>query len=315
MYKALVIGCGNIGALYDLENDKILTHAKAFHCHHQFTLSLFDVDNELATKIAEKYNCEVVEKVDNKVLQLFDCISICTPTGSHFELLQNALSSQVKLVICEKPVSNNISELNTLKTLYNNGKSKILVNYIRRFQPSFVELKQFISGIIGKEVLTNICIRYQRGFLNNCGHAFDTIDFLLGYTLELENIKLNNKAYDQFPDDPTLSLQATHNKTNIAITGLSDIKFTFFEIDLYFEYYFISIKNAGATIRIYKAEKDIRRFQPLQILDAYSQDDCLKDYMKYVIEHAHGLLNGEQTLDNFSGSADMNIRMLNYINQ
>jgi predicted dehydrogenase len=315
MYKALVVGCGNIGALYDLENDKILTHAKAFHFHNQFNFSVFDLDKQLARKVADKYNCEVIEKIDDEILRSFDCVSICTPTHTHYELLQQALNNRVKLVICEKPISNNASELSALHTLYKNGNSKILVNYIRRFQPAFSELSQVIAGIIEKETLTNIAIRYQRGFLNNCGHALDTIEFLLGHTLNLDNIKLNNIVYDQFPNDPTLSLQATHNKINIVITGLSDIKFSFFEIDIYFEYHYISIRNAGATIRVYRAEKDGRRFMPLQMLDTYSQDDCLSDYMKYVIEYAYGLLSGEKTTDNFSGSVNMNIRMLKYINQ
>ncbi len=29
MFNALLIGCGNIGALYDLETDQVTTHAKA----------------------------------------------------------------------------------------------------------------------------------------------------------------------------------------------------------------------------------------------------------------------------------------------
>ncbi|WP_205508561.1 Gfo/Idh/MocA family protein [Longitalea arenae] len=316
MFKALVIGCGNIGALYDWDNDKILTHAKAFHNHDQFSFSVFDLDKELAKSVGDKYGCEVIERIEKDTLASFDCVSVCTPTSTHYDLLQQILSREIKLVICEKPVANDSRQLYRLKELYYQVNSKVIVNYIRRFQPAFASLKQFIAGIAGKESLTNIAIRYQRGFLNNCGHALDTIDFLLGDPLELEGIKINNMVYDQFPDDPTLSIQATSKqKTNIVITGLSDIKFSFFEIDIYFEYHYIAIKNAGAVIRIYKAEKDERRFLPLQMQDAYSQDDCLKDYMKHVIEHAYKLLSGKETTDNFSGSVDLNLRMLKYLNQ
>ena len=50
MYKALVIGCGNIGALYDLESNKVLTHVKALTNHPGFEVTIFDTDSELANK-------------------------------------------------------------------------------------------------------------------------------------------------------------------------------------------------------------------------------------------------------------------------
>ena len=314
MYKALVIGCGNIGALYDFNNGEVQTHVKAFHLSPKFSLSIFDIDSTVTKKIADKYNCEIIKIIDLKTLKSFDCVSICTPTETHFSLVKLSIDAGVKVIICEKPISKNITELINVKSIYLNGKSKILTNYIRRFQPSFISLKKIVSKLMTNEILTNVSIRYQKGFINNCSHAFDTIEFLTDTEINLAEIKKNNIIFDYFKDDPTLSLQATWNMTNMSITGLSNVSFSNFEIDLYFEYHKICIKNAGQNIEILKAEKGEQFLQTLNIQDQYTREHCLKNYMERVIENVHELLNNKDQKDNFIQSISLNQKMLNYIN-
>lgn len=312
MYKALVIGCGNIGAGYDFNNDQILTHSKAFHVDPRFSLSIFDVDKTLSAKISKKYECEIVNNLDEETLKKFDCVSICTPTDTHFELLNKVLATGVKVIVCEKPISNKLNELKESKLIYLNGKSKVLVNYFRRFQPSFIELKEYISKLLVQESLTNISIRYQRGFVNNCSHAFDTIEFLTRSPMELVEVKKHNIIFDHFDIDPTMSLSASWNKSNVCIIGLSNVFFSHFEFDLFFEYHKISIKDAGQLIEIYKAEKGGQFLQNLNIQNSYSRVGCLNNYMLNVINEIYGLLSGEKQKDNFLQSIELNIKLLTY---
>ena len=156
-------------------------------------------------------------------------------------------------------------------------------------------------------------MKYQRGFSNNCSHAFDTIEYLTSQKLILKKIKVHNKSADYFKDDPTLSLQGTWEETNVTVTGLTDVQFPYFEIELYFKCHLIAIKNGGANIQIYEAGKG-KKFQPLKIHDRVGHENCLKDYMKFVINHAHDLLSAKMKSDNFSNSVDLNLRMLNYMN-
>ncbi|OGI11755.1 MAG: hypothetical protein A2Y40_01070 [Candidatus Margulisbacteria bacterium GWF2_35_9] len=313
MYKALVIGCGNIGALYDLNNDQVQTHTKAFHFDPKFSLSIFDINKIVAEKIAYKYHCEVVKDIDEKKLNSFDCVSICTPTNTHYSFLKQSICAGVQLIICEKPVSDKINELNDVKTIYTKGKSKILINYIRRFQPAFIELKKTISTLLKNEALTNINIRYHRGFINNCSHAFDTIEFLTGSEICLTEIKKHNIIFDHFDNDPTMSLQAKWKDTNINVTGLSNVCFSHFEFELYFEYYKIHIKDSGQNIVIYKAKKAEGFLQPLNILDQYTREQCLNNYMKHVIDKAYQLLSNKKQEDNFLQSISLNKKMINYL--
>jgi len=313
LYKAFVIGCGNIGALYDLNNDQIQTHCKALYLDKRFSLSVFDTNKVLVRKIANKYQAEIIENIDEKVLGSFDCVSICSPTSTHYSLLKSAIGAGVKLIICEKPVSYNAKELVELKKLYKASRSKVIVNYIRRFQPAFAILKKRVSELLKKEELTNIAIRYQRGIVHNCSHAFDTIEYLTGVKMILTKEQLHNKVTDHFDNDPTLSLQALWGKTNVNIMGLSNVKFSHFEIELYFEYHRVAITNSGRTIEVYGAKKNKQYLQPLSIEKEISRDGGMNNYMKYVIDHAYGILSGKIKEDNFMGSVELNERMLRYI--
>ena len=223
MYRALILGCGNIGALYDIENDQVLTHAKAFSLHSEFTFSVYDLNSSLAEQIAKKYNVEIVRDIEAEDFSSYDVISICSPTNTHYPFLQKSLEQKVKVIICEKPVSNSVEELNDLISRYNDSQSKVIVNYMRRFQPSYIELKQTIQTILSEEVLTNISIRYQRGFINNCSHALDLIQFLMGSEISLDNVQKRNLVYDHFDSDPTLSIQANWNSVNMGILGLETL--------------------------------------------------------------------------------------------
>ena len=175
MHTILIAGCGNIGALYDLENTQILTHAKAFASRTDFSIIFYDINYELAKKIADRYQSIALQSINDFDFTSLDCLSICTPTAAHAELLSRAFQSKIPLVICEKPVSENSEDLLNLLHQYNESSTKVLVNYIRRFQPAFQKLKLWVEEISGEENLTNISIRYQRGFINNCSYAFDII--------------------------------------------------------------------------------------------------------------------------------------------
>jgi predicted dehydrogenase len=314
MYKVLVIGCGNIGAQYDIDNDEVQTHVKAWHLNSLVTVCIFDVNQDLAVKVANQYQCEIIRNISTETLSKFDIISICTPTFTHFEILKNAMISGVKVIICEKPISNDIKEMIDLKEIYKLSQSKILVNYIRRFQPDFFNLKTFVSTLLEKENLTNISIRYQRGFINNCSHALDLLEFLIDKEINLDKIKIHNSVFDQFERDATLSLMAMWDNANVNILGLGNVLFSHFEIDLYFEKHKILITNAGNLIEIYKSEGESAFLLPLVFQENLSKKDCLKNYMIPVTDYAIKLLENSELKDNFINSIKLNLKMLNYKN-
>jgi hypothetical protein len=188
------------------------------------------------------------------------------------------------------------------------------VNYIRRFQPGFLNLKSFIHRDLYFDELTNVSIRYQRGFINNCSHAMDLLEFLTNKEIILDKIKIHNKVFDQFENDATLSLMALWDNVNFDILGLGNVLFSHFEIDLYFKKNKILIKDAGNRIEIYKSDGKSTILLPLKLKENLSKEDCLKNYMIPVTNHAIELMEKLELEDNFINSINLNLKMLNYKN-
>ena len=312
-FRALLIGCGNIGALYDIDLDKVMTHAKAYFKHPDFVLSVYDQDIDLATRISKLYNLDVISFIDRDILKQFDCLSICTPTISHTYYLKMAFDAKVPVVICEKPVSNCKEELNELAKLYQNSSTKVIVNYMRRFQPEFAILKEEISKRCIFEKLNHISIRYQRGFLNNCSHAIDLLSYIIEKELLITSPKITETENDHFENDPTLSMYFKWGETQVHILGLSNINFSLFEIELYFENNRISILDAGNQIKWMKVCGVERKLLHNKEVEEKLKGNCLVDYMVPVIELANQHLLQNIKKDNFMISVELNRILINSI--
>lgn len=313
MYHALLIGCGNIGALYDLNSEQVLTHAKAYFLHPDFSLAVYDPDRDLMTRIAGLYDAEVVEEPNDELMRKFDCVSICSPTDTHVPLLRMAMGSGVPLVICEKPLSNNSGLLPELLQEYLQHNTRVLVNYIRRFQPGFVRLRECIREWNNTEVLRHISIRYQRGFINNASHAFDLLQFLLDSPMKLDQVHVSHAAPDHFTKDPTISLTANWDGAVVDVVGLSYVQYAHFEVDLFFTNHKVSIANAGNQIRISKAEPSDGALRPLSEMEMI--EGGIRDYMKPVITLANEMLQDTKRGDNFAEALALNQHLLEIINQ
>jgi predicted dehydrogenase len=312
-FKALLIGCGNIGALYDIDLDNVQTHAKAYFLHHNFELSVYDQDINLAKRVSGIYNTVAISDIDCNLLKQFDCLSICSPTTTHFNYLKMAFEAKVPLVICEKPISNCREELDELAAIYLNCSTKVIVNYMRRFQPDFAILKDEISTHRKTEKLNHISIRYQRGFLNNCSHALDLLSFIIGKPLVINSPDITQSINDHFENDPTLSMYFLWENTQVHILGLSDINFSLFEIELYFESSRISILDAGNQIKWMKASDKERKLLPNKAVERKLKDNCLVNYMIPIIELANQHLLKKIKEDNFMSSVELNRTLINSI--
>lgn len=313
-YKVLIIGCGNIGALYDWDSDQQLTHVKAFAQIQNVEISIFDSNETLANKVANRYNTAICSTINVEVLKSFDCISICSPTHTHYNYLKLAFEANCKLVVCEKPVAYQLNELEELEKIYSNSRTKVLVNYIRRFLPAYKNLKHLVKSQLQVQPLLNINITYQRGIINNASHAIDLVHYLTDKVFEFSSVQILHKTYDEFEIDPTVSMQANWQNTSMSLIGIANAKFSFFEINLFFSDLAIIIKQAGNVIEVYKSQLKTENFyKPLLIQQQYSENNCLYSYMKWVIENAMEILEDKTIKDNFIESIQLNSKIVNII--
>jgi predicted dehydrogenase len=297
MISALLIGCGNIGANYDFNSNEVLTYAKAFYLKG-IDLTLFDVDLDLSKKVASKYDFKYLISKDEIDYANYAIVCVASSTNTHFEYLQEALKQNVKTIICEKPISLNNLELSILEDLYNNSTSKVFVNYIRRFQPVFNELKLEIEKIRKEEKLIKVIFNYKKGFLNNASHGLDLIEYLLDNKLTLNKYNLLEKEFDFFKNDPTCSFFIKENDFVLNIIGFSNVDFSVFEMTIYYEKTIFSIMNSGNEVTIKK-----------QDFVYFHKENGIKNYMLPIIDLILASNSNQDIKDNFFSSLELNEKM------
>lgn len=282
-YKALVIGCGSIGASYDFKTNEVLTHAKAYSLRKDIAFSVADLDEQKAKKVATKYKVDYNTQLSTEELRIFDILSICTSTQFHYNYLaQISKLPDMPFIICEKPIIGSLKQFASLKKL-ELDPDKILVNYIRRFQPGFKLLQKRLQKILATEQINNVIIRYQRGILNNGSHALDLLNFLTNEEKPtITGIKIASKIYDVFDYDPTLTGSLLlNNCIPVSLVGFTNISYSIFEIEIYTGSWKILINDSGNTIRYFKNKNGL-----LTENQQMMQSEVLKDYMVPVISYA-----------------------------
>ncbi len=314
MYKALILGCGNIGAMYDIDTGAIETYAKAFDADPDIAFEVYDIDKSIALRIAERYGVRSVGDLADVSIPDYDLVVVSTPTQTHYGYLAELLKRGPPLVICEKPVDTDPARLDHLLEMYGASHTKVLVNFFRRFQPSMVRLKQTIDSILGDEECTNIVITYQRGFHNNCSHAFDLLEFLFGRPIDLSDARTSCKSYDEFEADPTLSVSFDWHGTNVQCIGLKAVQFSHFEISVFFVKSAVLLKNGGNEIEMLSTPARTGRFYPKLRVQS-RETGVLEDYMVNVVAAAKRILRRQDLFDNFEQSVNVSKRILKILSQ
>jgi hypothetical protein len=167
-YSVLLIGCGNMGALNDIEGSgnehKTISYAKALKENEAFEVFLYDKDREKMLRTSDIWKFSWVDEYDTNS---YDVIIIATPDDSHYWQLKNIIKYEdklPKLVICEKPLCSTYEQAREIVGLYEQAGVPILVDYTRRFIPELRTMD--INPVWG------VC-SFNRGWLHTATHAID----------------------------------------------------------------------------------------------------------------------------------------------
>ncbi len=203
-FSSLVIGCGAIAGGYDMEDisgPNILTHAKAFNTHDGFDLvGCLDIDPEIARNFADVWNVDrAYDSLDDALNDRdYDIISICSSTHAHEYYLRELQKYDVRLVFCEKPITDNIDTAREMAAHY---ADNMVVNYLRRFDPHIRQLATEINRETYGKFLSGKAL-YNKGLYNNGSHMINLLHMLVGPV----KVTAADKIIDDYwPDDPTIS--------------------------------------------------------------------------------------------------------------
>lgn len=249
-YSVLIIGCGNIAGGYDKEDiagPDILTHAKAFNAHPGFDLvGCVDMSPGIARDFADTWQVDrAYDSLDQALTDRdFDIISICSVTSSHEAYLRQVLTSEAKLIFCEKPITDSLVTAREMAALYN---ARMVVNYLRRFDPGIRQLASEIDrGVYGTFVSGKAT--YNKGLFNNGSHMTDLLNMLVGPVHAVAGMGV---IYDFWPDDPTLSAGLeTAQKTPVEMIGSDVRQGMVFDLNLIFDGARITLTEFGHSLTI-----------------------------------------------------------------
>ncbi|MCX5815845.1 MAG: Gfo/Idh/MocA family oxidoreductase [Proteobacteria bacterium] len=257
-YRAAIIGCGMIGAFFDVPaSDSVLTHAKAYTTHPRTHLcAVMDIDEEKAASAGDIWDCAYYSEIDD----LFhhekpDIVSVCTPTENHYNCLRDLVRFRPRAVIAEKPLTDKTNLSQEIVRLYASEGIPLFVNYTRRYDPV---LQRVRADILSKKFGTVLyaMIIYTKGILHNGSHAVDLCHFLFG---ELHESHPVWGRYVYSSEDPTISAFLSFERcANVFFIAADERYYSIFDFEIAGENRKIRFENSGLEYR-----EDVVRDDPM----------------------------------------------------
>jgi predicted dehydrogenase len=271
--SVLIIGCGNIAG--DLDSNKLdldqapLTHAGAYTANqHFFVKACVDISQEKSERFARRWGIPNAYTSVDQAIQAgidYDVISICSPTGCHYEDLITCLSLSPKLVFCEKPVTGTVKDTLKIKAAYGQAGVLLAVNYLRRWDERIISLKKEIETN-ERGALRSIVGYYNKGISNNGSHLLDLLGFLVG---DMVIKHVGHADYDFFQDDPSVcvTLEAEPLVPVLLVPGAKASDYSIFEIQLVFDNCMLLMLDGGLRwVERFAGESEV--FDGYRVLDS-----------------------------------------------
>lgn len=260
LYKAAVIGLGNIGLMYDFDPKRIkpASHSLTYAWNSGIDyVAAMDVRVEQQESLYELSKETLFFTSLKEMLQSckFDVISICTPPANHYsdilEIFKYSMQPP-RIIFCEKPIVSTVDQYQEIKRLLDLNGTLLIPNFIRRWSSGFEIVDQKLQNKQYGELL-KIHIRYTRGILNTGSHLFDLIKRFAGEIHAVRTLYAVNTSADSNEPSYTFAF-TTHNAVTGFAEAFDDKTYYLFELDLYFEKGKIEIKNSGDTIEFYSVQ-------------------------------------------------------------
>jgi len=275
--NCILVGLGNIGINYDINNSNIQTHAKALINHKGFKL-LCGVDNSYLArqKFKKKYKISAYSSLYQVPFKKIDFVTIATPTNTHYKVLKNVKLRYPKaFILLEKPISYNIKEAKKILKIF--PRNKLFINYHRLYEPSSILIKKIIEKYKQKFNLNiKIKVIYTKNIIHNCSHFFNLLKFWLGDILDFKVCKIK-----KISDDYRGNLLVNYKKTQVKYFSNNNLSHS--QIDIKFKDKIIKYQKDGEKILLYKIIKNKFFFSKnIKNNMKYSQLNVYKEIYKYI---------------------------------
>lgn len=248
-YRAGIIGCGKIaGGNNDDLDHKWKTHALAFKRNKKVKLiSCYDINKNKSEFFSKKWKCKNSKNLKDFLSEKLDIVSICSPTKYHYHHIKLCILNNVKFIWLEKPSVENIAQFKEIRKLQQKYKSKISINYIRRYDPIYLNILKRAKHL-GK--CKYIDIHYTKGFIHTCSHFINYLNYIFNDKLKITAIIKTKKN-----ESPNVYAIIKDIKVNLIFY---DLDYEINNLKFYFEKGSLEFFNFGKylSIKIFDKKKN-----------------------------------------------------------
>jgi predicted dehydrogenase len=261
-YRAVVIGCGKIGAL--LESDphrpKPATHAGAFTYNKNTQLVALVDRNRTALAGAARLFPNAARYRDAQAclkMEKPDIAAVATDAASHLRLVRACIAAGVRMIICEKPLGATLSQARSIEKVVARSGTTLVLNHQRRFSALFRDIRRQISrNKLGR--IQQVTCYYSNGLLTNASHSIDAATYLLGDSIRsvvgLWNLKnRTHPAGDRNID----ALLTTRRGTTIALQSFDQRQYGIFTLHIFGSKAAVTISDFGFGAHWYTVQPSI----------------------------------------------------------
>ncbi len=308
MVQTIIIGAGNIAGLNEIQKMRLkpATHIGYLKKYKIFKIeNIIDSNEAKAKQFAKLFKLNALTDLKIFNVKKFDLCIIAVPFKYNLEVIKNISKVKFKprVIFLEKPLSHNLEIAMKIQQICQKNKIKLLVNNRR-----LMESIQLIKKIKKKPFLVTATCSSGMNAIGT--HMIDTLHYLYGnpkkiFTMkETKIVKKLEYSKNYHSRDKRFSCILDYgNDFHIFFRNTALSKYSFFEIDIFFEDSKIRIKNHLNDIKFQKMSKNNK------ISISYRLNDYWKKNYKKSLFDSIGL-----NLKNFFLKKKNNLNCLNSLN-
>ncbi len=163
-FRAGLVGCGRVGALWDLDNDPPvpLTHAGALSLLPQVSLMTgASRGRSHLEAFGRRWGVHALYGDYREMLakERLDLVTIATHPGLHRDIVEHAVRAGVRAIFCEKPLTLDLEDADAIVAACRSAGCLLSVNHSRRWHPAYLKARELLqAGAIGELVsMSGVC--------------------------------------------------------------------------------------------------------------------------------------------------------------
>ena len=290
-HKVAILGCGNIGALYDIQRNlkkSPLSHLRGYFENPNFEIcSVIDNDEKKLENVKNKWfiknTFKSLKEFKNSNPKI-DVVSICTPTFCHYDHLKEIIELKPKLIFCEKPLTENFLKSQEITSLCKKKNIILVVNFLRRWDPFIKNFKKEIQNLKYGD-LKAVYVKANNGIINYGCHAIDLLFFLFDEISE-KSIKFSLISKNEI--NFSFFLQKKQTSVNLSLNN--DKSFSLFEFEFIFTNFIITMFNGGREWGFRKIIRDKDFYNNYYLSNFKYKKGKILDTMPIIIKDIHKIL-------------------------